>query len=269
MPSSIYGEGVDVVSWLIYYQRNKRKTDDTSQHHEGCSSVCMHLGGLQTHFNTDLSCASPWVASCIWSKVSSKRWRATAFEKRLPKSEPTWSEQAVTSLYALIPVPLEFPSSCNAGCGRLWSRLPLRMGGDGALQAPTVSTPLTPAAATVVSFGVGCDCQSELGPGNPVLRLPEYTRGTADFDSAHKGAELMAKGCIKAIRNLHAHRADVLISTGYALEMLGSHAEMLLGDRRIRSPRGFCSGLSQGGLIIPGCFLSSVRCSGEISRRQP
>ena len=57
---------------------------------------------------------------------------------------------------------------------------------------------------------------------NPALRLHGYTKGTADFESAHKGAELMAKGCVKAIRNLHAHRADVPISPGYALEMLGS-----------------------------------------------
>ena len=57
---------------------------------------------------------------------------------------------------------------------------------------------------------------------HPALRLHGYTKGTADFESAHKGAELMAKGCVKAIRNLHAHRADVPISPGYALEMLGS-----------------------------------------------
>ncbi|MCY4650350.1 MAG: hypothetical protein OXC98_08280 [bacterium] len=57
---------------------------------------------------------------------------------------------------------------------------------------------------------------------HPALRLHGYTKGTADFESAHKGAELMAKGCVKGIRNLHAHRADVPISPGYALEMLGS-----------------------------------------------
>ena len=58
--------------------------------------------------------------------------------------------------------------------------------------------------------------------GHPGIRLHGYTKGTADFESAHKGAELMAKGCVKAIRNLHAHRADVPISPGYALELLGS-----------------------------------------------
>ena len=55
-----------------------------------------------------------------------------------------------------------------------------------------------------------------------MLRLPGYREGTSDFDSAHKGAELLARGCVKAIRNLHAHRADVPISPGHALEMLGS-----------------------------------------------
>lgn len=58
--------------------------------------------------------------------------------------------------------------------------------------------------------------------GRPVLRLRGYTEGTSDFESAHKGAELLARGCVKAIRNLLAHRADVPISPGYALEMLGS-----------------------------------------------
>ena len=57
---------------------------------------------------------------------------------------------------------------------------------------------------------------------NPVLRLRGYTMGTDDYINAHKGAELMARGCVKAVRNLHAHRADVPISPGYALELLGA-----------------------------------------------
>ena len=57
---------------------------------------------------------------------------------------------------------------------------------------------------------------------NPALRLHGYTMGTDDYINAHKGAELMARGCVKAIRNLHAHRSDVPISPGYALELLSS-----------------------------------------------
>jgi len=66
------------------------------------------------------------------------------------------------------------------------------------------------------------DPQRKPTPANPALRLHVYTEGTDDYINAHKGAELMARGCVKAIRNLHAHRADVPISPGYALELLGA-----------------------------------------------
>ena len=56
------------------------------------------------------------------------------------------------------------------------------------------------------------DPKRKTTPANPALRLHGYTKGTDNYINAHKGAELMARGCVKAIRNLHAHRADVPIS---------------------------------------------------------
>lgn len=61
--------------------------------------------------------------------------------------------------------------------------------------------------------------KAKLQPGDPVLRLPDYTPGTADWSAAHNGAYSLAKACA-SIRNVLAHRADVPISSGYALEQL-------------------------------------------------
>ena len=62
---------------------------------------------------------------------------------------------------------------------------------------------------------------TEQPPGIPALRFAAHKEGTADYFGAHEGAKLMAQGCVKCIRNLYAHRSDVPISPGYALELLG------------------------------------------------
>lgn len=59
-------------------------------------------------------------------------------------------------------------------------------------------------------------------PGVPVLRFTTFDEGTEDWISAHDGAFFYGTGCMKRIRNLLAHRADVELAPGYALEMLGS-----------------------------------------------
>lgn len=57
---------------------------------------------------------------------------------------------------------------------------------------------------------------------SPVLRFLEYVEATSDWKNAHDGAFFYGRGCAMRIRNLLAHRADVPISRGYALELLGA-----------------------------------------------
>ena len=62
---------------------------------------------------------------------------------------------------------------------------------------------------------------TKLQDGDLILRLPDHTPGTADWANAHNGAYYLAKSCA-SIRNFLAHRADVPISRGYALEQLST-----------------------------------------------
>ena len=63
--------------------------------------------------------------------------------------------------------------------------------------------------------------KANLQDGDLILRLPGHTPGTSDWNNAQDGAYHLAKSCA-SIRNFLAHRADVPISPGYALEQLST-----------------------------------------------
>ena len=72
--------------------------------------------------------------------------------------------------------------------------------------------------------------KAKLQDGDLILRLSGHTPGTADWDNPHKGAYCLAKSCA-SVRNVLAHRADVPISPGYALEQLSGHGHAGGQDR--------------------------------------
>ena len=54
----------------------------------------------------------------------------------------------------------------------------------------------------------GAFATSDPTPGSPRLRLPGFSNGTDDWNSAHDGAAALGRACAMAIRNLSTHSVE-------------------------------------------------------------